>query len=153
MASKFEDSIDFVLRNEGGLVDNPKDPGGLTNFGISQRRYPNLDIRNLTVDQAKEIYKRDYWLFDGIAYQAVATKLFDAYVNMGHTAIKLAQAIVGATQDGFYGANTEARINAMDPVKFLGYYRIWLVQHYQDIVLRHPDQAVFLKGWLRRANL
>lgn len=151
--AKFEDAIDFVLRNEGGLVENPSDPGGLTNYGISQRRYPHLDIRNLSLDQAKEIYKRDFWLFDGVTYQAVATKLFDSYVNMEHAAVKLAQAIVGATQDGFYGPNTEAKINAMDPVKFLSYYRVWLVQHYQDIVTKHPEEHVFLKGWLRRASL
>lgn len=151
--AKFEDAIDFVLRNEGGYVFNPKDPGGETKFGITKRSYPSLDIKSLTVDQAKEIYKRDFWLFNGITHQAVATKLFDAYVNMKHSAIKLAQAIVGATQDGFYGANTEAKINTMDPVKFLNYYRIWLVQHYQDIVERKPEQIVFLKGWLRRANL
>lgn len=61
----FDKAIDFVLRWEGGLADHEADPGGLTNFGISQRSYPDLDIRNLTREQAVEIYRRDYWQVSG----------------------------------------------------------------------------------------
>lgn len=57
----FTRSIAFVLSVEGGLVNNPADPGGLTKYGISQRSYPDLDIRNLSIEDAKEIYFRDYW--------------------------------------------------------------------------------------------
>lgn len=63
--SDFDKAIDFVLRWEGGLADHEADPGGLTNFGISQRSYPDLDIRNLTREQAIEIYRRDYWQASG----------------------------------------------------------------------------------------
>ena len=59
--SRFHRCIDFVLCEEGGLSNHPKDPGGLTQFGISQRSYPKLDIRRLTVDAAKAIYQRDFW--------------------------------------------------------------------------------------------
>src|ERR1039458_5408099 len=105
----FNLAISIVLTNEGGLVDDPNDPGGLTNYGISKASYPNLDIKNLTVAQATAIYLRDFWLFGGIVNQAVATKLFDAYVNMRHDAIKIAQGIVGAVVDGGYGVHTEDR--------------------------------------------
>ena len=57
----FHDCIAHVLAAEGGLVNDPKDPGGVTKFGISQRSYPALDIRALTLDDAKTIYQRDYW--------------------------------------------------------------------------------------------
>lgn len=150
--AKFEYAIDHLLLLEGGYVNNISDPGGETNFGISKRSYPSVDIKSLTKEQAAEIYRRDFWLFDGITYQAVANKIFESYVNMKHSAIKLAQAIVGATQDGFYGANTEAKINAMDPVKFLSYYRVWLVNHYHDLVQADPNKSVFLTGWINRAN-
>lgn len=150
--AKFEYAIDHLLLLEGGYVNNISDPGGETNFGISKRSYPSVDIKSLTKEQAAEIYRRDFWLFDGITYQAVANKIFESYVNMKHSAIKLAQAIVGATQDGFYGANTEAKINAMDPVKFLSYYRVWLVNHYHDLVQADPSKSVFLTGWINRAN-
>ena len=50
----FDLAINYVLENEGGVVDDPNDPGGLTNFGISQKQYPDLDIRDLTRDQAEQ---------------------------------------------------------------------------------------------------
>jgi Glycosyl hydrolase 108 len=57
--------IAFVLESEGGLSEDPNDKGGLTNFGISQRAYPKLDIRNLTRQQAELIYRADYWHASG----------------------------------------------------------------------------------------
>jgi len=50
-----------ILRHEGGYVNNPNDPGGETKYGISKRSYPNVDIKNLTPEQALEIYHRDFW--------------------------------------------------------------------------------------------
>jgi lysozyme family protein len=57
----FDKALALVLRHEGGLVDDPRDPGGLTNCGISQRAYPDLDIRNLKVADIALIYRTDYW--------------------------------------------------------------------------------------------
>lgn len=57
----FDTAIAFILDQEGGLVNNPEDPGKLTKYGISQAAYPTVDIANLTVDDAKAIYRRDYW--------------------------------------------------------------------------------------------
>lgn len=150
--AKFEDAIGTVLKNEGGYVNNPADPGGETKYGISKRSYPNVDIKNLTEDEAKEIYKRDFWKFDGIDSQEVATKIFDAMVNMGSRAIKFAQQLVGTVVDGKYGAKTEAAINAQDPVEFLKAYRDKMEQFYRNLVLADPSKAQFLKGWLRRAR-
>lgn len=63
--SDWEKAIDFVLRWEGGYVNHSADPGGETNFGISKNSYPDLDIRNLTKEQAVAIYERDYWQRSG----------------------------------------------------------------------------------------
>jgi lysozyme family protein len=151
--SKFEDAIDFVIQNEGGLVNDPHDPGGLTNYGISQSTYPNIDIRNLSRDVAVEIYRRDYWRYDGIENQRVATKLFDAHVNMGPMrAVRLMQLAVGAIEagpivaDGIIGSATVEAINAADPDRLLDEYKARLAKYYVD--LNNPD---FLLGWLRRA--
>ena len=57
----FEAAVADVLGEEGGYVNNPADPGGETNWGISKRAYPNVDIKNLTRDDAKAIYLKDYW--------------------------------------------------------------------------------------------
>lgn len=61
----FEDAVSFVLSREGGLIDDPNDPGGLTKYGICQRSYPKLDIKNLTIEDARKIYYEDYWLKSG----------------------------------------------------------------------------------------
>lgn len=58
----FETAIEFTLDWEDGYVDHPEDKGGPTKFGISQTAYPHLDIKNLTKEQAIEIYYEDYWL-------------------------------------------------------------------------------------------
>ena len=149
MAS-FELAIPIVLVNEGGLVDNPSDPGGLTNFGISQRSYPNVDIRNLTQDGAAAIYLRDFWKYDLVESQLMATKIFDMSVNMGHTAIRILQACLGVPADGIWGPGTCAAVNTAN-YGLINDYRLALGRYYQNIVLADPSKAQFLAGWLRRA--
>ena len=61
MLTKFDDIIEITLHHEGGYVHDPTDLGGETNFGIAKRFYPDVDIKNLTKEGAKEIYKKDYW--------------------------------------------------------------------------------------------
>jgi type VI secretion system secreted protein VgrG len=146
----FSTAIVTVLKNEGGLVDAAGDSGGLTNMGISQAAYPNVDIRNLTVEQACTIYQRDYWLFGGVDCQDVATKLLDAYVNMKHNAIRIAQRICGVAVDGSYGPATEAAINDRGE-DFLPAFRQGLVNYYTAIAAANPAEQKFLAGWLRRA--
>lgn len=150
--SDFYLAIPGVLRNEGGYVNDPADNGKETNFGISKSSYPNVDIKNLTVEGATAIYLRDFWLFGGIVDQGVSNKIFDAYVNMRHTAIKIAQRIAGVAVDGSYGSQTEAAINALDPGFFLGKFRAALASYYQAIVANNPAEEKFLAGWLRRAS-
>jgi len=150
----FEPAVEITLENEGGYVWDKSDPGGETNFGISKRSYPNVDIKNLTKEEAIAIYRRDFWKFDGLIFQGIATKLFDSYVNMGHLAILYAQGIVlqGIKPDGIYGPETEDALNRAEPSVFITAYRARLVKHYEDIVANNPDEAKFLDGWKRRAN-
>ena len=154
MSSSFDLAIPIVLENEGGYVNDPADPGGETKYGISKRSYPALDIKNLTVEQATAIYLKDFWQFDGIIDQRVANKLFDAYVNLKHIAMKYAQAIVfkALTPDGIFGPETEDAINRADPNAFLTTFRAKLVKHYEDWVAAHPEEHKDLEGLLRRAN-
>ena len=85
MNKNFDRAIDFVLRHEGGYVNDPRDPGGETNFGISRRAYPTLDIKNLTKEQATGIYRKDYW--DKVGGDILPWPwdliLFDTAVNQG----------------------------------------------------------------------
>lgn len=61
MSCNFDRAFLIILKHEGNYVNHPSDPGGETNYGISKRAYPDLDIKNMTIEQAKEIYKKDYW--------------------------------------------------------------------------------------------
>jgi lysozyme family protein len=84
----FAQALAFTLQREGGYVNDPDDPGGETNYGLSKRAYPDLDIRNLTLEQAAQIYRRDYWDAPGFGRLAevapwVAIRLFDLGVNCG----------------------------------------------------------------------
>ena len=105
----FDDAFDRLLGHEGGYVNDPKDPGGETNWGISKRSYPDLDIKHLTRVQAKGIYYRDFWLpvegdhlYDGVAFQ-----LFDFAVNSGiSTALRAYQRALGVADDGHIGPVT-----------------------------------------------
>src|SRR5271166_4784754 len=74
-----------IIAAEGGEVKNSADYGGLTKFGISQRAYPNLDIANLTQNEAADIYQKDYWLkykLDIIVSQNVANLVMLIFINM-----------------------------------------------------------------------
>ena len=143
----FEQAVAMVLRHEGGYVNDPKDPGGETRFGISKRAYPDVDILRLTEDEAKAIYKRDYWdkLRTDEIPEPLAICLFDTAVNMGRDkAIRLLQRACGVAQDGVMGGNTIAAANRLS-----------------DAVVRFSTERAiaytgirgfdtFGKGWLRR---
>lgn len=85
MILTFEECVNHVLRWEGGYSNDPNDPGGETNFGISKRSYPKLDIKHLTRDQAKQIYFVDYWQAVGADKMPDGLNLltFDTAVNCG----------------------------------------------------------------------
>jgi lysozyme family protein len=104
--------VSATLAAEGGYVNNPKDPGGETRWGISKRAYPSVDIRALTRDDAIAIYYRDYWLpiqCDALPF-AVAVVLFDIHVNGGHP-VKWLQQALGITADEILGPATIAAAN------------------------------------------
>ena len=84
--SNFDRAFAIVVGIEGGYVNDPKDPGGETKYGISKRQYPNIDIKNLSLQQARDIYQRDYWNthgLDSLEY-GKALLVFDTAVNGGN---------------------------------------------------------------------
>lgn len=84
--SNFDRCFGIVVGIEAGYVNDPADPGGETKFGISKRQYPTVDIKNLTIDQAKAIYLRDYWNTHGLESLEFGKALlvFDCAVNGGN---------------------------------------------------------------------
>lgn len=146
----FSQAVQLVIQREGGLVNDPDDPGGLTKYGISKRQYPTLDIAALTTSQAAEIYHRDYWRFDTVPDQVVGNKLLDMAVNLGlGTTVGLVQDIVGVPVDLVWGPKTEAAsVNYPD---FIGHLRVAHVQHYLNLMAARPSLEKFRNGWLLRA--
>lgn len=111
--SDFDQAFDRLIKNEGGYCNVVGDPGGETNWGISKRSYPTVDIKNLTRDGARAIYLRDFWQrgqmdkYDG----AIAFQAFDFAVNSGiETSVRMLQRAAGVADDGHVGAVTVAAI-------------------------------------------
>ena len=139
---------------EGGLTDDPADAGGLTNFGISHRAYPTLDIANLTKEEAVNIYARDYWQAVNIDLlpESLRWKVFDMGVNMYPTrAVVMLQNAVGAVPDGRIGPDTVKAIQVVGEGETLSRLIEAQVTRYVNIIVANPSQLKFLKGWVRRA--
>jgi lysozyme family protein len=163
----FEKALERILKHEGGYVNHPRDPGGATNLGITQRtldaaRMQMMDaglpanVRDLTRKQAGDIYWRFYWtpaayIAGDYADFALKFQLFDAYVNHSpSTVVKLLQRAVGAKDDGVMGPQTRAARHLFSQkngdvvlaVAFLAErFRHWTNQ---------PTFDDFGKGWTRR---
>lgn len=146
---KFERAFDRLLGHEGGYVNDPNDPGGETNWGISKRTYPDLDIRALTREQAQEIYRRDFWdringdrLHDGVAWQ-----LFDFAVNSGiETAVRYLQRALGVADDGHWGKVSQEAADSTsetDTILRLNAERL-------DFLTRLSNWKHHGRGWARR---
>jgi lysozyme family protein len=154
--SNFDEAVNLVLKHEGGYVDDPLDPGGATNFGICKRDHPSLDIFNLSKDEAKKIYKEEYWLtlYDQIADQKIANTLFDFGVNSGLSrAVKTLQKILNDVMsgpfvvDGIFGPATLAATNACDSTKLLEKFTQSRIAYYTSL-----NKPRFIKGWIARAT-
>lgn len=162
--ANFNEAIALVLKHEGGFVNHPKDPGGATNAGITYstfRSYASiLDLpvsqiahKNLNISQIAKIYKLGYWdkiKGDRIKDQQVANLIFDSYVNMGNTAIRIVQREVGLLRDGKFGEGTLAAVNNADPRLLFNRIKQARVLFYRSLVMRKPIMKVFAKGWGNR---
>lgn len=163
----FEPAFDYLMQHEdpGKTGRVTSDSGGLTRWGISQKAYPELDIRNLTLEQAAAIYRRDYFQpVHGyqLGNQRIASKLLDMAVNMGvkaavmilQVAINIHCAPRGAllVEDGMMGSRTIIAVNNADTSLLLTGMQEVSAQHYQEIARKNPSEEQYLQGWLRRAS-
>lgn len=115
MSPAFTKAVALILKHEGGYVDDPRDPGGETHYGISKRAYPNENIRAMTPQRAALLYHRDYWQAiqgDALPYP-LALITFDMAVNAGvTTATKMLQKALKVPSDGQIGPQTLAAAQA-----------------------------------------
>lgn len=111
----FDDAFEKLIGHEGGYGNHPDDPGGETKYGISKRSYPDEDIAGMTLNRAKEIYKKDYWDMCRCSDlpHPVDFIVFDAAVNSGvRRSVVFLQKAVGAVADGYFGPDTMARVRS-----------------------------------------
>jgi len=154
--SGFESVVKMVLEHEGGYVNHPSDPGGETKYGISKRAYPDVDIAELTEEDAASIYKRDYW--DRIKGDdlpvGVACVVMDYAVNSGISrASKALQSVCGiANGDGIIGP---ASLNAVwTTVKNTSEEDVInaVTTQRQEFIRALKIYETFGKGWERRID-
>ena len=146
--SDFDRAFDLLMESEGGYSDDPADPGRETNFGISKRAYPQEDIQFITLERAKEIYRRDYWdaiRADELPYP-INILIFDAAVNQGKkAAVRMLQEALKIKVDGVIGKQTmKAAVSASDGV-CADYLSIRAVRYANT-----ANFGRFGRGWMRR---
>jgi lysozyme family protein len=159
MNANFQAALDHVLKSEGGFVNHPKDPGGMTNLGCTKvvweeyigHPVSEADMRALTPKSVAPLYKRKYW--DKVAGDDLPSGLdyavFDAAINSGAgRAAKWLQEVVGVTADGAIGKGTLAAVASMDAQKLIAQYNDKRLQFLEGL----PTFATFGKGWTRRVS-
>ena len=145
----FDKAFERLIGHEGGYVNDPRDPGGETKFGISKRSYPAEDIKALTLERAKAIYRRDFWGVAGCdaVPDAMRFDLFDMAVNSGPvTAIKTLQRSAGVTPDGLLGPITLQALNSTPAPRLVARFN----GHRLDFMTDLKTWSVFGKGWAKR---
>ena len=157
MKDNFDSALKAVLHHEGGFVNHPKDPGGMTNLGVTKRVWEEwvgheVDekaMRALTPADVDTLYRRKYWdkvrgddLPAGVDYA-----VFDAAINSGPgRAAKWLQTVVGAVPDGAIGAGTLGKVAAMEPATIIEKYQETRLAFLKSL----PTWDTFGKGWGRR---
>jgi lysozyme family protein len=164
MDENFKLAVENVLLHEGGYVNNPADPGGESNFGISKHSYPTLDIKNLTREDAINIYYANYWLANRLGEvhdQNIATKFLNLFVNIGK---KSAEKVIcrALRSCGFEYDEKSANITELIKITniitanssgsaLLASLKSEIAGYYRVLATKNPSLKVFLNGWLNRA--
>ena len=159
MTENFDHSLDLVLKSEGGFVNNPKDPGGMTNLGVTASTWANFkgrntnekEMRSLTRDDVAPLYEKKYWdtckcddLPSGVDYL-----VFDFAVNSGPgRSVKILQRALGLPEDGAVGPVTIQTIDVMDKTELIARFSDAKKQFYESL----PTFATFGNGWLKRVD-
>ena len=150
-------AMEHMLKSEGGFVNHPADPGGMTNLGVTQRVWEEWlgrpvsekEMRALTPTIVAPMYKRQYW--DKVAADNLPSGVdyivFDAAVNSGPgRAAKWLQTVVGAVADGAIGPNTLKAVAAYPADKLIEDYQALRLEFLKNL----PTWETFGRGWDRR---
>lgn len=161
----FKKALPFILKWEGGFVNDPDDPGGATNKGITLKTYQYTfgkdrtveDLKNITDDEVETVYKGEYWdkvKGDDIDSQQIAGFLFDFSVNCGvRTAVRHLQQILSLEADGVFGKMTLEAVNGYpDKKRLFEHLKKDRLEYYRSLCEKNGVLNKFLKGWENRVN-
>ena len=148
--------FNHLMKCEGWdkVTNDPKDPGGLTKYGISKKAYPNEDIANLTLERAKELFRRDYWKVCScdILPDCLSVVICDTAYNCGTvTAKKILQRSLNLVDDGIFGKKTFAAVEEISKdrkalISCISLYNVKRLEYYQSL----KTWQTYGKGWANR---
>lgn len=162
-----EKLVPFILKWEGGFVNDPDDLGGATNRGVTLATYaqyckkkgysvPTVErLKNLSEREWTEILKTMYWdrwKADQIESQSVANILVDWVWASGNYGIKIPQKLIGVTVDGIVGPKTIDAVNSRNPRELFDLIKIARFDYIEDICRKRPSNNKFKRGWINRIN-
>lgn len=159
MSKAFEKALTIVLNHEGGFVNHPRDPGGMTNLGVTRATWEAWTghaatesvMRSLTREQVAPLYKARYW--DAVKGDdlpgAVALCAFDFAVNAGPArSAKYLQRVAGVAQDGGIGPKSLFAIRAKGETAMVREFQEARRSYYRSL----STFSTFGRGWLRRVD-
>jgi lysozyme family protein len=158
MANNFKKCLEIILENEGGFVDHPKDPGGMTNLGVTRGTYEQYmgrhvteeEMRSLTPTDVAPVYKQNYWdacKCDKMEDEGLALMTFDWAVNSGGSKpAKCIQKFVSAKQDGVIGPKTLGLVAEKNPREIIEYMYDSRQKYYESL----RTFKTFGRGWTSR---
>lgn len=162
--SLFDDWFAQLMEHEGGYSDDPRDPGNWTGgaqgvgvlkgtkYGIAANTFPTLDIRNLTREQARGIYRVRYFpeVFETLP-PGIAWALADAAVNSGMSrAVKWLQQVVAATPDGLFGPATLRAVQSAIQRRGPAEVRAHMLAERALFMASLSTFPTYGRGWFRR---
>jgi lysozyme family protein len=155
-AKAFSRAVAFVIDKLEGGPKLVSDSGGLTKWGISKKGNPDVDVANLTREEAEAIYRRRYWnvVKADLLPEPLALLVFDAGVNMStRVAVQILQRVLEVTDDGTIGPETLLAVRSFkyqDELRVR--YNALRIMSYVDLVRRKPFNQANLWGWICRCE-
>jgi len=159
MQGNFKECLDLVLKSEGGFVNNPADPGGMTNLGVTKRVWQEYtgheadekEMRSLTPEKVAPLYEQKYWrpCYGEVLPRGLDFVVFSFGVNAGPgRSVKLLQQSVGCLPDGIIGPRTRELISSSNTATLIAKFSEARREYYRAL----KTFPVFGKGWLARTD-
>ena len=159
MIDNFNKSFALVLKSEGGYVNNPADPGGMTNLGVTKRVWEEFtgheadekEMRSLTPEKVAPLYEQRYWrpCYGEVLHRGLDFVVFSMGVNAGSgRSIKLLQQSIGCVPDGVIGPTTRGLISSSNPTTLIAKFSEARREYYRSL----KTFPIFGKGWLSRVD-